>query len=84
MPGQKKSPKRKRRFVRLATFLFVLLGISIIAGGILLAYLFITPLPVAETSRYSRLLDSQGDLIATFSSTGHTSEQVNLADISPS
>ena len=24
-----------------------------------------------------------GDLIATFSSTGHTSEQVNLADISP-
>ncbi|AWP30229.1 transglycosylase domain-containing protein [Paenibacillus sp. Cedars] len=83
MPGQKKSPKRKRRFVRLATFLFVLLGLSIIAGGILLAYLFITPLPVAETSRYSRLLDSQGDLIATFSTTGHTSEQVNLADISP-
>ena len=82
MPGQK-SPKRKRRFVRLATFLFVLLGISIIAGGILLAYLFITPLPVAETSRYSRLLDSQGDLIATFSTTGHTSEQVSLTDISP-
>ena len=81
MPGQK-SPKRKRRFVRLATFLFVLLGISIIAGGILLAYLFITPrgrgnIPLLPSAR------QPGDLIATFSSTGHTSEQVNLADISP-
>ena len=47
MPGHKKSPKRKRRFVRLTAFLFALLCVSIIAGGILLAYLFITPLPVA-------------------------------------
>ncbi|GAB6928086.1 PBP1A family penicillin-binding protein [Paenibacillus sp. JCM 10914] len=84
MPGhQPPSAKRKRRFVRLASLLFALLGVTLIAGGILLVYLFITPLPVAETSRYSRLLDSQGDLIATFSTNGHMSEQVNLADISP-
>ncbi|MGG1878614.1 PBP1A family penicillin-binding protein [Paenibacillus cisolokensis] len=78
-----RSTRRKRPFVRIAAFLFGLLGLSIMAGGMLLAYLFITPLPVAETSRYSRLLDSQGELIATFSSTGKSSEQVKLADISP-
>lgn len=84
MPGSKKQPqKRKRRFVRLSAFLFALLGLSVIAGGILLAYLFITPLPIAETDRYSRLLDSQGELLATFSTTGHTSEQVALSEISP-
>lgn len=56
-----RSTRRKRPFVRIAAFLFGLLGLSIMAGGMLLAYLFITPLPVAETSRYSRLLDSQGN-----------------------
>lgn len=78
-----RSTKRKRPLVRIAAFLFALLGLFIIAGGMLLAYLFITPLPVAETSRYSRLLDSNGGLIATFSSTGKSSEQVKLEDISP-
>lgn len=78
-----KTHKRKKRRVRLAIVLFGFLGLSLIASSVLLAYLYITPLPVAETERSSRLLDSHGEVIATFSPTGSTSEKVTLADISP-
>lgn len=84
MAGHDRKPhKRKKPLFRLAIFLFGLLGLSLIAGGVLLAYLYITPLPVAETQRYSRLLDNRGEVIATFSSSGHSSERVALTDISP-
>ncbi|MFC7682189.1 transglycosylase domain-containing protein [Paenibacillus sp. GCM10028914] len=78
-----KPYKRKKTLFRLALFLFGLLGLSLIAGGVLLAYLYITPLPVAETQRYSRLLDNDGEVIATFSSSGRAPERVSLGDISP-
>lgn len=84
MAGQHHKPyKRKKMLYRLAMSLFGLLGVSLIIGGILLAYLYITPLPMAETQRYSRLMDNRGNVIATFSSNGHTSEQIQLEDISP-
>ncbi|WP_422659086.1 transglycosylase domain-containing protein [Paenibacillus sp. EC2-1] len=84
MAGHDHKPhKRKKRWVRLAIVLFGFLGLSVIAGSILLAYLYITPLPMAETERSSRLLDNHGEVIATFSPTGSTSEKVTLADISP-
>lgn len=78
-----KPYKRKKPLFRLALFIFGLLGLSLIAGGVLLAYLYITPLPVAETQRYSRLLDNDGEVIATFSSSGRAPERVSLGDISP-
>lgn len=84
MAGHHHKPnKRKRPLFRLTIVLFGLLVLSLIAGGVMLAYLYITPLPVAETQRYSRLLDSRGDVIATFSSSGHPPERVVLKDISP-
>lgn len=84
MAGHDHKPhKRKKRWVRLAIVLFGFLGLSVIAGSILLVYLYITPLPMAETERSSRLLDNHGEVIATFSPTGSTSEKVTLADISP-
>ncbi|WP_106769484.1 transglycosylase domain-containing protein [Paenibacillus faecalis] len=84
MAGQHHKPyKRKKMLYRLAMSLFGLLGVFLIIGGILLAYLYITPLPMAETQRYSRLMDNRGNVIATFSSNGHTSEQIQLEDISP-
>ncbi|WP_054955407.1 transglycosylase domain-containing protein [Paenibacillus dakarensis] len=83
MAGHHHPHKRKRPLFRLAMVLLGLLGLSIIAGSVLLAYLYIKPLPVAETERSSRLLDNRGEVIATFSSSGRSSEKVTLNHISP-
>lgn len=75
--------KRKRRF---AAFLKLILATTItllIAMGCLLGYLYQKSLPVADTDRNSRLLDSQGSIIATFSASGRSYEPVALKQISP-
>nr|WP_237392116.1 PBP1A family penicillin-binding protein [Paenibacillus dendrobii] len=55
----------------------------IVSVGILLGYLYQKSLPVADTDRNSRLLDSQGSIMATFSASGRNYEPVALKQISP-
>lgn len=84
MAGQdRKLHKRRSWIFRLTALMFGLLILTVLAGGILLTYWYITPLPVAKTERASRLLDSRGEVIATFSTTGRFSERVSLDQISP-
>lgn len=85
MAGQDRKPHKRRRtwIFRLTALMFGLLILTVLAGGILLTYWYVTPLPVAKTERASRLLDSRGEVIATFSTTGRFSERVPLDQISP-
>ncbi|NMO97906.1 transglycosylase domain-containing protein [Paenibacillus lemnae] len=85
MKGHNISSHKRRKSLasRLISFLLILLVLWVVAGGAVLGYLYITPLPVAKTERASRLLDSQGEVIATFSATGRSSERVTLDQISP-
>lgn len=81
-PSQK---TRKRGFriwkVIKSLTLLAILGIIALAAG--LVYLYATSLPLADSDRNSRLLDSQGEVIATFSAGGKDSVPVQLGDISP-
>ncbi|MFI2859188.1 transglycosylase domain-containing protein [Paenibacillus sp. JSM ZJ436] len=78
------SRKRRKPWpLRLAISLAVVCLLAVLAGAGVLGYLYITPLPVAKTERASRLLDSQGEVIATFSPDGRTSDRVELSHISP-
>lgn len=56
--------------------------IGLIAAAALLVYLYGTSLPLADTDRNSRLLDSEGQVIATFSAGGKNSIPVPLNAIS--
>lgn len=76
-------PKRKPLWLRCFQGLMSLTILTVIAACILLAYLYTTSLPLADTDRNSRLLDSQGQVIATFSAGGKESIPVQLDHISP-
>ncbi|AOK90740.1 transglycosylase domain-containing protein [Paenibacillus polymyxa] len=78
-----RSPKRKPLWLRCFQGLMSLTILTVIAACILLAYLYTTSLPLADTDRNSRLLDSQGQVIATFSAGGKESIPVQLDHISP-
>ncbi|WP_379137548.1 transglycosylase domain-containing protein [Paenibacillus sp. sgz500958] len=74
-------PKRRiRRAVRLLVLLTVLL---LLAGGGFLGYLYQKELPPAPDNTRSKLLDTRGEIIATFSSDDRSRSAVNLQDISP-
>ncbi|GIP30756.1 penicillin-binding protein [Paenibacillus sp. J23TS9] len=84
MPQPRHSkPKHKSRFAAFIKLILAMTVAIIIAGGVLLGYLYQKSLPVADTDRNSRLLDSQGSIIATFSASGRNYEPVELKQISP-
>nr|WP_245252532.1 PBP1A family penicillin-binding protein [Paenibacillus sediminis] len=69
----------KRTFRAITTAALLL----VIAALIVLVYLYQKDLPIADSDRNSRLLDSQGGVIGTFSSSGRNDEPVTLGEISP-
>lgn len=77
-----KQPKRKRRFLMMIKLLFGMAILVLLVSAIALGYLYNSNLPVADTDRNSRLLDSQGTIIATFSTSGRSYEPVTLDEIS--
>ncbi|MWV47630.1 PBP1A family penicillin-binding protein [Paenibacillus sp. HJL G12] len=81
-PHNTKS-KRKSRFAALIKLMLAMTVAVIVSVGILLGYLYQKSLPVADTDRNSRLLDSQGSIMATFSASGRNYEPVALKQISP-
>lgn len=70
-PNQKTRKRgfRVRKFIKNLSLLAVLAMLATAAG---LVYLYATSLPLADSDRNSRLLDSQGEVIATFSAGGKT------------
>ncbi|WP_410513014.1 PBP1A family penicillin-binding protein [Paenibacillus sp. BR2-3] len=83
MPRHSDSPIRKRRLpwiLRLLAFLTVLL---LLAAGGLLGYLYQKDLPPASDDIRSKLLDSRGNILATFSPDDRSREPVDLDEISP-
>ncbi|WP_438348255.1 transglycosylase domain-containing protein [Paenibacillus sp. FA6] len=77
-----KPPKRKNRLRTIVKLLFGVTIIVLLAGGVLLLYLYNTGLPVADTDRNSRILDNQDRVMATFSTSGRSYEPVTLDQIS--
>ncbi|MCJ8015175.1 PBP1A family penicillin-binding protein [Paenibacillus sp. KQZ6P-2] len=81
-PRHKKT-KQKSRFAAFIKLMLVMTMAALVAAGILLGYLYQKSLPVADADRNSRLLDSQGSIIATFSASGRSYDPVPLKQISP-
>ncbi|MFU1796985.1 transglycosylase domain-containing protein [Paenibacillus azoreducens] len=84
MPQSHNSkPRRKSRLAALIKLILASIMAVVLALGILLGFLYNKSLPVADTDRNSRLLDSQGGIVATFSASGRRYEPVQLNQISP-
>ncbi|MGN7494853.1 transglycosylase domain-containing protein [Paenibacillus sp. SAF-054] len=79
----KTKTKRRSKLAALLKLTLALMITMLVSGGILLGYLYQKSLPVADTDRNSRLLDSQGSIIATFSASGRSYEPIPLNQISP-
>jgi 1A family penicillin-binding protein len=78
-----KSPKRKKRFPTIIKLLFGMTVIVLLTSASVLVYLYNTSLPTADTDRNSRILDSQDQVMATFSASGRSYDHVTLDQISP-
>lgn len=78
-----KTRKRGFRVLQFIKHLSILMALGLIATVAILVYLYATSLPLADSDRNSRLLDSQGEVIATFSAGGKDSIPVQLQDITP-
>ncbi|AJS60787.1 transglycosylase domain-containing protein [Paenibacillus sp. IHBB 10380] len=78
-----KQLKRKRKFLMMIKLLFGMTVLVLLVSAIALGYLYHSNLPVADTDRNSRILDSQGNIMATFSASGRSYEPVTLDEISP-
>lgn len=84
MPQQHHSkPRRKIRFAALIKLMLAAAAAILLSVAILLGFLYQKSLPVADTDRNSRLLDSQGNIMSTFSASGRSYEPVPLERISP-
>lgn len=81
--SSQKTRKRGFRIWKVIKSLTLLAILGLIAMAAALVYLYATSLPLADSDRNSRLLDSQGEVIATFSAGGKDSVPVQLGDISP-
>lgn len=74
-------PKRRlRRLFRLLAFSALLL---LTAAGVLLGLLYQKPLPPLGDDIRSRLLDSRGNVLTTFTTDGRSRDPVELNEISP-
>lgn len=82
----KLNAKTRKRGFRVRTLfknLSILTALGLIASAAILVYLYATSLPLADSDRNSRLLDSKGEVIATFSAGGKDSIPVQLQNIAP-
>jgi 1A family penicillin-binding protein len=75
--------KRKSRFRRLFRLLAALIILFVLTTGALLGYLYQKDLPPISDDVRSRLFDSRGNVLATFTSDGRSREPVKLSQISP-
>lgn len=76
-------PKRKSRFRRLFRLLAALIILFVLTTGALLGYLYQKDLPPISDDVRSKLFDSRGNILATFTSDGRSREPVKLSQISP-
>ncbi|MDH6374804.1 1A family penicillin-binding protein [Paenibacillus sp. PastF-3] len=76
-------PKRKSRFRRLFRLLVAMIILFLLTTGALLGYLYQKDLPPIGDDVRSKLLDSRGNILATFTSDGRSREPVKLSQISP-
>lgn len=76
-------PKRKSRFRRLFRLLATLIILFVLTTGALLGYLYQKDLPPISDDVRSKLFDSRGNILATFTSDGRSREPVKLSQISP-
>lgn len=76
-------PKRKSRFRRLFRLLATLIILFVLTTGALLGYLYQKDLPPISDDVRSKLFDSRGNVLATFTSDGRSREPVKLSQISP-
>ena len=84
MPRDSANPKVKRhRLRRLVSLLAVMTVMVIVAAGVLLGYLYNKPLPPIADDIRSKLLDSRGNVLTTFTTDGRSREPVALNQIAP-
>lgn len=84
MPRDSVQPKvRKSRLRRLFRLLAVLTLLFILSSGALLGYLYQKELPPVGDDIRSKLLDSRGNELATFTTDGRSRDPVALEQISP-
>jgi 1A family penicillin-binding protein len=76
-------PKRKRRFRHLFRVLAAMIILFLLTTGALLGYLYQKDLPPIGDDVRSKLYDSRGNVLATFTSDGRSREPVTLNQISP-
>jgi len=76
-------PKRKSRFRRLFRLLIAMIILFLLTTGALLGYLYQKDLPPIGDDVRSKLLDSRGNILVTFTSDGRSREPVKLSQISP-
>ncbi|UQZ34287.1 carboxypeptidase [Paenibacillus sp. PK3_47] len=84
MPRDSQSPKvQKHRFRRLLRLLAFLTLLLLLAAGGLLGYLYQKELPPVGDDVRSKLLDSRGNVLTTFTTDGRSRDPVQLNQISP-
>ena len=84
MPRDSAAPKvPKRRLRRLFRLLLFSGLLFLLAAGALLGFLYQRPLPPIGDDIRSRLLDSRGDVLTTFTTDGRSRDPVELSQISP-
>lgn len=84
MSESKESAKKKTsRTIKVLKVLGILALTGIVLTTVLVIYLYATSLPLADNDRNSRLFDINGEVIATFSSSGKDSTPVKLDQIAP-
>ncbi|CQR51257.1 transglycosylase domain-containing protein [Paenibacillus riograndensis] len=76
-------PKPKHRLRRLSRLLAVMGVLYVLAAGGLLGYLYHKDLPPIADDIRSKLLDSRGNVLTTFTTDGRSREPVTLNQISP-
>lgn len=84
MPRDSDKPKAKRhRFRGLFRLLAVMTVLLLLASGALIGYLYQKDLPPIGDDIRSKLLDSRGNVLATFTNDGRSRDPVKLEEISP-
>ncbi|WP_310830912.1 transglycosylase domain-containing protein [Paenibacillus pedocola] len=84
MPRDTAKPKVKRhRLRRLVRLLAATAVLFLLAAGALLGYLYNKPLPPIGDDIRSKLLDSRGNVLTTFTTDGRSRDPVTLSQIAP-
>lgn len=83
MPRDSDKPKaKKHRFRGLFRLLAVMTVLLLLASGALIGYLYQKDLPPIGDDIRSKLLDSRGNVLATFTNDGRSRDPVKLEEIS--